>query len=202
MSTTTVRSIDDPIIKPPTFQGVVSGTVADVLDPEGLGRMRVLVPTIDPIEPLAWARMAIPFGGDIGLPNGAYWLPNLGTEVLVAFEHGDLNHPYMIGCLWNHLLRPPLPSPLPQIRSLSTPIGNEIRFTDIPPTISIHGPTQVNSINIVDGGPAGGVVLVSGKNTISLTSAGITLSVGANLIAITDAGITILGKPFVNINPV
>jgi uncharacterized protein involved in type VI secretion and phage assembly len=30
-----------------------------------------------------------------------YWLPEINDEVLVAFEHGDIHHPYVIGGVWN-----------------------------------------------------------------------------------------------------
>jgi uncharacterized protein involved in type VI secretion and phage assembly len=33
-------------------------------------------------------------------------LPEVGTEVLVSFEHGDINQPYVIGALWNRNYMP------------------------------------------------------------------------------------------------
>ena len=36
-------------------------------------------------------------------------LPEIDDEVLFAFEHGDIHHPYIVGSLWNAHPLPPLP---------------------------------------------------------------------------------------------
>lgn len=51
-----------------------------------------------------WARIAVPMAGD---GRGTYFLPEVGDEVLVAFERGDLRFPYVIGALWNGRHQPP-----------------------------------------------------------------------------------------------
>lgn len=51
-----------------------------------------------------WARIAVPMAGD---GRGTYFLPEVGDEVLVAFERGDLRFPYVIGALWNGRHKPP-----------------------------------------------------------------------------------------------
>jgi len=38
---------------------------------------------------------------------GVYFLPEVGDEVLVCFDHGHIEHPYVIGCLWNGKDKPP-----------------------------------------------------------------------------------------------
>ena len=39
--------------------------------------------------------------------GGSLFLPEVGDEVLVAFEHGDLRRPYIVGKLWNTTDPPP-----------------------------------------------------------------------------------------------
>jgi uncharacterized protein involved in type VI secretion and phage assembly len=45
-----------------------------------------------------WARVAVPFAG---ANRGAFLLPDVGDEVLVAFLQGEARHPIVIGGLWN-----------------------------------------------------------------------------------------------------
>ena len=42
-----------------------------------------------------------------GADRGSVWLPEVDDEVLLAFEHGDVNYPYVIGALWNTQAKPP-----------------------------------------------------------------------------------------------
>ncbi len=45
-----------------------------------------------------WIRTAQPWSQS---PGTAFHVPRVGSEVLVAFEHGDINRPVVIGRLWN-----------------------------------------------------------------------------------------------------
>jgi phage baseplate assembly protein gpV len=157
------------------FYGVTVGKVINLLDPMLLGRVQVQLPFIDSLDLSPWARIAVPMAG---IAHGTYFIPNIGDEVLVAFEHGDVNAPYVIGSLWNAMAPPPLPSPVPQIRMIRTPAGNQIVFTEVPPTITILTP--------------------SGQ-TIVMSSAGIQILSGANVINMTPDGVTITGTPNLNL---
>ena len=44
--------------------------------------------------------------------RAVYVLPELGDEVLVAFENGDISRPIVVGSLWNDQERPPEEAPL------------------------------------------------------------------------------------------
>ena len=63
-----------------------------------MGRVRVKYPSLDGKIEGWWARMAAPGAGN---DRGQLMMPLVGDEVLVAFEHGDVQRPYVIGSLWN-----------------------------------------------------------------------------------------------------
>ncbi len=157
------------------FFGVVVGRVINPLDPMALGRVQVQLPFIDSLDLSPWARVASPMAGPA---HGMYFIPNPGDEVLVAFEHGDKNVPYIIGSLWSAMSPPPLPSPVPQIRMIRTLVGNTIMFTEAPPTITIMTPSA---------------------QTILLSPAGIQILDGANVINMTPDGVTVTGTPNLNL---
>ena len=84
--------------------GVAVGIVTDNKDPDGLGRVKVKLPWLADDAESGWARMATPMAGK---ERGAFYLPEVDDEVLVAFEHGELDNPYVLGALWNGPDPPP-----------------------------------------------------------------------------------------------
>ena len=86
------------------YYGTVIGLVTDLDDPEGLGRVRLSFPWLDPDTDSGWARMLRPMAGK---DRGFYYMPERDDEVLVAFEHGDIRVPYVLGALYNRNDDPP-----------------------------------------------------------------------------------------------
>ena len=80
------------------YYGVVIGIVSDNKDPDELARVKVKVPWLADDAVSFWARVAAP---GAGLNAGITWLPSVNDEVLCAFEHGDIDHPVVLGGLWN-----------------------------------------------------------------------------------------------------
>jgi phage protein D len=78
--------------------GVVIGTVTQTDDPQSLGRIRVSYPALGDDTESWWARIVSSAAGD---GRGLLMMPLVGDEVLIAFEHGDVHKPYVIGSLWN-----------------------------------------------------------------------------------------------------
>lgn len=78
--------------------GAVIGIVTDNNDPEGQGRVKVRFPWLSDETSSHWARIAQPYAGD---DRGSFWLPEIDDEVCVIFERGDINHPYVLGGVWN-----------------------------------------------------------------------------------------------------
>ena len=79
------------------IRGVVIGTVAQNYAPQMPGRLCVKIPMRDDeANELRWARVAMPSSGRSW---GHYFLPEIGDQVLLAFEHGSIEKPYVIGCV-------------------------------------------------------------------------------------------------------
>lgn len=79
--------------------GIQLGLVTDVQDKSNTGRVKIKLVSPDPEgKAQIWARVAVPFAG---ANRGAFFIPDVGDEVVVAFMAGDPRHPVVIGSLWN-----------------------------------------------------------------------------------------------------
>jgi phage baseplate assembly protein gpV len=92
--------------------GVYRGLVAENVDPELAGRVKVTLPA-DAGGQALWAPIA-----QLGV-SFAQEAPAVGTEVLVAFEAGDPNRPCVIGRLWRE-------PPMPAVQTLTLRSGHQV----------------------------------------------------------------------------
>lgn len=117
----------------PLITGVVIGVVTSVDDPDKLGRVKVKYPWLGDDAESHWARVARP---SAGADYGFLWFPDSHEEVLVAFEHGDLAFPIVIGSLWSGKNKPPsditgaVDGGQFQTHGIISPAGNKIVFKD------------------------------------------------------------------------
>ena len=86
---------------------VAVALVTDNQDPLNLGRVKLQYPFLSSDDGSDWARV-LSIGG--GKKRGVMYTPEVGDEVLVGFEHSDLDQPYVLGGLWNGSDDPPLPN--------------------------------------------------------------------------------------------
>jgi uncharacterized protein involved in type VI secretion and phage assembly len=84
----------------PRYFGVYPALVSNIVDPESLGRIEVRFPWLgsDGEDVRAWSTLLTPYADD---DQGIEILPEVDTQVVVAFEAGDLRRPYLIGACWN-----------------------------------------------------------------------------------------------------
>jgi phage protein D/phage baseplate assembly protein gpV len=80
------------------WPGAVIAIVTNTDDPKTWGRVKVKYPWMTDDAESDWARLIGPGGGK---KAGFLAIPNVGDEVLVVFEHGDFNRPFVLGGLWN-----------------------------------------------------------------------------------------------------
>jgi len=115
--------------EPGMIRGVSVAVVAQNKDPEGLGRVKVRFPWRENPDESHWARLAVPMAGN---NRGTWFLPEVGDEVLVACDAERVEHPYVLGSLWNGQEPPPETNSNGQndIRKIRSRSGHEIIFDD------------------------------------------------------------------------
>jgi len=115
--------------------GIVIGIVTNNNDAElKYGSVKVKFPWLDDsAEESYWARVSFPGAGK---DRGIYFLPEPDDEVLIAFEHGDFNCPYIIGSVYNGQDTTPLPigqavaNGAVVKRQIKTRKGHKVTFTE------------------------------------------------------------------------
>ena len=178
--------------------GVMSGIVKDNEDPENMGRVQIEFPYWENNDVTGWARVATPMAG---AEKGVYFLPEVGDEVLVAFENGDVRYPYVIGCLWNGEDKPPETNDgNNNVRMIKTRSGHEIILDDSDNGAKLTIKTGSGNCITLDDASGGERVIIEDKsgnnivldavsNTISLECAG-ELKLKGNMVKI-DADATL-----------
>lgn len=86
------------------IKGVAIALVTDNRDDEGLCRVKVSYPWHEQPRNSYWARLSTPMAG---ADRGLVTIPEVGDEVLVAFEREDIRFPCVLGSLWNGKHVPP-----------------------------------------------------------------------------------------------
>jgi uncharacterized protein involved in type VI secretion and phage assembly len=107
--------------------GVALAIVVDNKDDSGSGRVRVRLASQS--GETLWAPVVTPMSG---AGRGVYFIPEVGDEVLVAFEQADARRPYVIGSLWTTRDRPPVTNADGQndVRLIRTRKGHVLTFDD------------------------------------------------------------------------
>lgn len=164
--------------------GIVPAIVTNNQDSEGLGRVKVRYPWLSENNESDWAKvMTFMAGGS----RGGYFLPEVGDEVLVAFEQGDINYPYVIGAVWNMQDSPPETNSdgNNNIRKITSRSGHEILFNDDAQgqsekieiltnaghRVALDDSTGQEKIEIIDKSGNNTIVIDSVQNSISIESA-------------------------------
>ena len=159
-----------PSVRParPLLDGVYPARVVDNHDPHNQGRIRMQYYWQEENQS-TWVRLLSPL-----------FLPELGDEVLVTFEEGDAERPYVVGSAWNGVHQPPATGfhqpgetngsefAKNNIKRIVTKSGHRITLVDTPgmETISIATPTS-NRIMLTESHADTG-----GRPAIVLESAG------------------------------
>lgn len=180
--------------------------VTDNKDPSKLGRVKIKIPVLSNTDTSWWAPIVM-LGA--GKNRGWFFIPEVNDEVLVLFEHGDLNRPLVVGALWGGKDKPPDKNPGGNPRRvIKSREGSKITFDDEKEQLIFEDgknkgkltfDAKANKITIesLSGdvcfqAPTGDITIVA-KDLEMKATANIEIHAGSNMALGTDAKATIKG---------
>lgn len=188
----------------PGVQGLQVAVVTKLdADPAGAQRIQVRTPALEADTNLVWARLLMPYASNM---FGAFFVPEIGDEVLVGHLADDPAHPVVLGSMYSAKHAPPTPLDADnkiktlvtrckhklefdddkKIVTLTTPAGNKMVLDDDTKKITLKDQTG-NEIEMSESGikldsPKDIVINAKGKVTVSAVGA-ITLDSKADVKA-------------------
>ena len=185
------------------LNGVYPAIVTDVEDPEFLGRVLLSFPWLSETFISNWARV-VQAGAGEGL--GMQILPEPTDEVLVAFENGQLDSPYVLGGLYSADRLGAVPAAelvigTPVIRAFTSREGHQLIFNDNPETSSLTLQTTFGASCIVRLSPETGISIstIEGQPVTINSDAEVTIN-SEGAVLINSSEVTVSGKGAVAIN--
>jgi uncharacterized protein involved in type VI secretion and phage assembly len=159
------------------FYGVYPAQVSDNQDPDHQGRVKVKLPwSPDPGGGTyeTWARLSTTMAGN---NRGTWFIPEVGDEVLVAFEAGHPRRPYVVGGLWNGQDAPPEQMDQQNnLRTLLSRSGVRMTMDDTSGSVKLRLETPGGHKVVLDDGQVSITIQDSSGNSATLDASGITLT--------------------------
>ena len=193
-------------------RGVAVAVVTNNKDPDKLCRVKVRYPWHDEATKSYWARLAMPMAGN---DRGLVLIPEVGDEVVVGFERGDLRFPYVLGALWNGNAKPPVANSNGKNdhRILKSRKGHKLIFDDGPrgavEVVHVDGRRVVlddNGIRIEDAAgnqvridSASGMISIQANGALTIKAATISIEAAGTMDLKAGGTLTVRGS-VVNIN--
>ncbi|WP_138735582.1 phage baseplate assembly protein V [Modestobacter excelsi] len=173
------------------YYGVVEAIVQQSAGDDE-GRVKVTFPWFDGGTVTDWCRVCQLYAGD---GYGATFVPERGDEVLVAFVHGDMRFPIVVGGLYNGKDKPPAaPVDGKDQKTIRTKAGHQLTFDDQSSQAAVRVRSAAgHTVELDDQGKK--VRLAStGGHTVELDDQGGTVRVaaaGGSSVVVDSSGITL-----------
>jgi len=150
-------------------------TVVSNEDPAGLGRIQVAFAWQKKEgKTTPWIRMTNPHSGG---GKGFYFIPEVGEEVLIAFEGGNAEKPFVLGAMYNGSASSGYAASNNTVKAIHTRSGHIIKFTE---DESIVITDKSGNEILLD--TVGSNINITAPNDISITAGGnMTLTAGKNI---------------------
>ena len=156
--------------------GLVPAIVTDTKDPKNQGRVKVRLPWMDEVLQTDWAR-TLQMGGKGG---GGLIIPEVDDEVLVGFEQGFIERPFVLGGLYNDQDIPPEAeveavdgsSGAISRRSLASRSGNRIEILDKANGANGITLTTGDGKFVIDLNAKDGTIAITSGGSVEITAAG------------------------------
>jgi len=179
------------------IRGLQIGIVVQLeSDPDGQDRIRVRVPVIDSADQGIWTRIA---SLDAGNERGAFFMPEIGDEVIVGFINDDPRHPVVLGMLHSSNKPAPIsPQDNNNEKGFTTRSKMHLSFNDDTKTIVIDTPAG-NSITI-DEKSMKIEIKDQNENKITMEQTGITMESPLNIDVKAGAVLTLSGGTSLSIS--
>lgn len=172
--------------------GVRVAIVTDNQDPNGYGSVKVRLPWLgdsDANTYEVWARLATMMGGD---NRGTWFVPEVDDEVLVAFDGGNPDRPYVIGSLWNGKDAAPVSIDSDNdVKAIVSRAGIRITLDDTSGAVTLTLETPAGQKATLADGSNSLKLEDSSGNSVELAPSGITIQAQSKLsISATSIDVT------------
>lgn len=202
-----------------SYFGKYRGFVTDNEDPETLARVKLTVPSVLGDEITHWAEPCLPFGGLSD--QGLFMVPEVGAQVWVEFEEGNISKPIWTGTVWQQTEDVPTEAAdrSPHMRQLKTPSGHILSFDDtdgeeeirlfhtadaelkIDPDGVIQMTDSAGATFTMDAADSKIEIADSNGNTVVMESSGISVSdSNGNEIVMQGSGVTVSSSATITID--
>ncbi len=156
----------------PGVEGLHIGVVKKLdADPDGQHKIQVSVPIMQATSDGVWARLSRFYSSN---EFGAFFIPEIGDEVVLGFFNNDPSNPVVLGSLYSSKRKPPYDLTAENnIKALVTRSKLKLEFDDEKKVITLVTPAK-NTIVLSDDGKS---ILIQDEtgNKVELNTGGITL---------------------------